>query len=126
MNKLGLGESAEDYLEAILMLKEKNGQVRSIDIADLLEVTKPSVSNAVKRLREKGYIEMDASSFITLTDTGYEIARNVYERHQTITDLFVSLGVDREIAQEDACRIEHILSEQSYKALMTLKDKLDS
>lgn len=126
MNKLGLGESAEDYLEAILMLKEKNGQVRSIDIADLLEVTKPSVSNAVKRLREKGYIEMDASSFITLTDTGYEIARNVYERHQTITDLFVSLGVDREVAQEDACRIEHILSEQSYKALMTLKDKLDS
>lgn len=126
MNKLGLGESAEDYLEAILMLKEKNGQVRSIDIADLLEVTKPSVSNAVKRLREKGYIEMDASSFITLTDTGYEIARNVYERHQTITDLFVSLGVDREVAQEDACRIEHILSEQSYKALMTLKDKIDS
>ena len=126
MNKLGLGESAEDYLEAILMLKEKNGQVRSIDIADLLEVTKPSVSNAVKRLREKGYIEMDSSSFITLTDTGYEIARNVYERHQTITDLFVSLGVDREVAQEDACRIEHILSEQSYKALMTLKDKLDS
>ena len=121
-----LRKSAEDYLEAILMLKEKNGQVRSIDIADLLEVTKPSVSNAVKRLREKGYIEMDASSFITLTDTGYEIARNVYERHQTITDLFVSLGVDREIAQEDACRIEHILSEQSYKALMTLKDKLDS
>lgn len=126
MNKLGLGESAEDYLEAILMLKEKNGQVRSIDIADLLEVTKPSVSNAVKRLREKGYIEMDSSSFITLTDTGYEIARNVYERHQTITDLFVSLGVDREVAQEDACRIEHILSEQSYKALMTLKDKIDS
>ena len=126
MNKLGLGESAEDYLEAILMLKEKNGQVRSIDIADMLEVTKPSVSNAVKRLREKGYIEMDSSSYITLTDTGYKIARNVYERHQTITELFVSLGVEREVAQEDACRIEHILSEQSYKALMTLKDKLDS
>lgn len=126
MNKLGLGESAEDYLEAILMLKEKNGQVRSIDIADMLEVTKPSVSNAVKRLREKGYIEMDSSSYITLTDTGYKIARNVYKRHQTITELFVSLGVEREVAQEDACRIEHILSEQSYKALMTLKDKLDS
>lgn len=125
MNKEGLGESAEDYLEAMLMLKEKNGYIRSIDIADLLGVTKPSVSNAVKRLREKGYIEMDNSSFITLTKTGDEVAKSVYERHKTITDFFVSLGVDRAVAAADACRIEHILSEETYSALMKLKDKMN-
>ena len=125
MNKEGLGESAEDYLEAMLMLKEKNGYIRSIDIADLLGVTKPSVSNAVKRLREKGYIEMDNSSFITLTKTGDEGAKSVYERHKTITDFFVSLGVDRAVAAADACRIEHILSEETYSALMKLKDKMN-
>ena len=124
MNKEGLGESAEDYLEAMLMLKEKNGYVRSIDVASLLNVTKPSVSNAVKRLREQGYIEMDNSNFITLTESGDKIARSVYERHKSITDFFVSIGVDRAVAAADACRLEHILSEETYTALMNLKDKL--
>lgn len=124
MNKEGLGESAEDYLEAMLMLKEKNGYVRSIDVASLLNVTKPSVSNAVKRLREQGYIETDHSNFITLTESGDKIARSVYERHKSITDFFVSIGVDRAVAAADACRLEHILSEETYSALMNLKDKL--
>ncbi len=124
MNKEGLGESAEDYLEAMLMLKEKNGYVRSIDVASLLNVTKPSVSNAVKRLREQGYIETDHSNFITLTESGDKIARSVYERHKSITDFFVSIGVDRAVAAADACRLEHILSEETYTALMNLKDKL--
>lgn len=124
MNKEGLGESGEDYLEAMLMLKEKNGYVRSIDVASLLNVTKPSVSNAVKRLREQGYIEMDNSNFITLTESGDKIARSVYERHKSITDFFVSIGVDRAVAAADACRLEHILSEETYTALMNLKDKL--
>ncbi len=124
MNKEGLGESAEDYLEAMLMLKEKNGYVRSIDVASLLNVTKPSVSNAVKRLREQGYIETDNSNFISLTESGDKIARSVYERHKSITDFFVSIGVDRAVAAADACRLEHILSEETYKALMNLKDKL--
>ena len=124
MNKEGLGESAEDYLEAMLMLKEKNGYVRSIDVASLLNVTKPSVSNAVKRLREQGYIETDNSNFISLTESGDKIARSVYERHKSITDFFVSIGVDRAVAAADACRLEHILSEETYSALMNLKDKL--
>ena len=124
MNKEGLGESAEDYLEAMLMLKEKNGYVRSIDVASLLNVTKPSVSNAVKRLREQGYIETDQSTFLTLTESGDKIARSVYERHKSITDFFVSIGVDRAVAAADACRLEHILSEETYTALMNLKDKL--
>lgn len=123
MNKIGLGESSEDYLEAMLLLKEKNGYIRSVDIAEHLGVTKPSVSNAIKRLKEKGYIEMNSSSFISLTETGKAIAQKVYERHTTLTNLFVSLGVDEVTASEDACRVEHVISDKTYDALKNIGKK---
>lgn len=123
MNKIGLGESSEDYLEAMLLLKEKNGYIRSVDIAEHLGVTKPSVSNAIKRLKEKGYIEMNSSSFISLTETGKAIAQKVYERHTTLTNLFVSLGVDEVTASEDACRVEHVISDKTYDALKSIGKK---
>ena len=123
MNKIGLGESSEDYLEAMLLLKEKNGYIRSVDIAEHLGVTKPSVSNAIKRLKDKGYIEMNSSSFISLTETGKAIAQKVYERHTTLTNLFVSLGVDEVTASEDACRVEHVISDKTYDALKNIGKK---
>ena len=123
MNKIGLGESSEDYLEAMLRLKEKNGYIRSVDIAEHLGLTKPSVSNAIKRLKEKGYIEMNSSSFISLTETGKAIAQKVYERHTTLTNLFVSLGVDEVTASEDACRVEHVISDKTYDALKSIGKK---
>lgn len=110
-------ESAENYLETILILSKRQGQVRSIDIAAELNFSKPSVSVAMKNLRQKEYITVDSGGHITLTETGLEIAESVFERHQTITDFFVALGVDPETAAEDACRMEHIISEESFDAL---------
>ena len=110
-------ESSEDYLEAMLMMKEQHGYIRSIDIAAELGVTKPSVSYATKRLRENGYITMDKEGLITLTDKGMEVANRIYERHKTLTHYFISLGVDEETAREDACKVEHDLSEQTYEAI---------
>ena len=110
-------KSSEDYLEAMLMLKEKHGYVRSIDIANHLGVTKPSVSYATKRLRENGYIEMDADGHITLTEAGLNIARNMYERHKAITSFLVRIGVDKKVALEDACKIEHDISEETFRAI---------
>ena len=110
-------ESAENYLETILILQKRNGMVRSIDIASELEYTKPSVSIAMKHLRENGYIEMDAGGHITLLDAGLSIAEKMYERHTVITTFFKSLGVSPETAAEDACRIEHIISEESFEAI---------
>lgn len=110
-------ESSEDYLEAVLMLQEKNGQVRSIDIANELNFSKPSVSIAMKKLRENGYIEMDGSSLITLTDAGMEIAVRIYERHRILTRLLLALGVSEENARTDACRIEHDLSDESWQKI---------
>ena len=97
--------SAEDYLESILILQERHGQVRSIDIVNLLGYSKPSVSVAMKKLRESGYITMAADGLITLNESGLEIARKVYGRHKAITKLFVLLGVDPEQAAEDACKV---------------------
>ncbi len=114
---MNIRKSAEDYLEMMLMLKEKHGYIRSIDIADELGVKKPSVSYATKRLRENGYITMDSDSHITLTETGMEIAMRMYERHKTLTHLLIALGVDENVAREDACKIEHDLSEQSFRAI---------
>ena len=116
-NGKDIGKSAEDYLESMIILKEKNGYVRSIDIAGFLGVTKPSVSNAMKRLREEGYIEMDRSGLITVTDKGMEIADKIYTRHKILKDFFVSLGVDPDIAEEDACRIEHDISDETFNAI---------
>jgi DtxR family Mn-dependent transcriptional regulator len=110
-------KSAEDYLEMMLMLQEKHGYIRSIDIADELGVKKPSVSYATKRLKENGYITMDADSLIKLTESGMEIASRMYERHKLLTQFLVALGVDEETARTDACKIEHDLSEKSFKAI---------
>ena len=98
-------ESAENYLETILILKNKNGAVRSIDIANELGFSKPSVSVAMKNLRENGYIEVDSSGYITLLDSGRQIAEKIYERHTTLSKWLVSLGVDAKTAAEDACSI---------------------
>ena len=118
MDKRSLGKSSEDYLEAMLMLKEERGYVRSVDIAEQLGVSKPSVSIAVKKLKENGYLEMDHSGFITLTESGHKIAERIYTRHKTLTSFFEMLGVDPEIAQEDACLVEHDLSEETFSALL--------
>ncbi|MEE1356082.1 MAG: metal-dependent transcriptional regulator, partial [Clostridia bacterium] len=103
-------ESAENYLETILMLKKEKGEVRSIDIANELEFSKPSVSIAMKNLRENGYIETSKDGYITLTDKGADIAERMYERHVMITNWLVSIGVEPQTAASDACRIEHVLS----------------
>ena len=110
-------ESAEDYLEAILSLQERHGMVRSIDIANELHFSKPSVSVAMKKLRESGYVEMNRDGRITLLPPGEEVAARIYERHRLLTDFFVRLGVDPEVAAEDACRIEHVISEESFRAI---------
>ena len=110
-------ESSEDYLEAMLMMQQQHGYIRSIDIANELNVTKPSVSYATKRLRLNGYITMDKDGLITLTDSGMAIATRIYERHKTLTSFFMRLGVDEETAREDACKVEHDLSEKTYDAI---------
>ena len=114
---MNIYESAEDYLEQILMLLEKKGHARSIDFAVGLNVSKPSVSVAMKKLRENGYISMSSDNLISLTDKGYAIARRIYDRHQTLTRYLVQLGVPEEIAREDACKMEHDLSEESFAAI---------
>ncbi len=110
-------ESAEMYLETILILSKKNHQVRSIDIANELDYAKPSVSVAMKNLRENGYIEMDSDWHITLTEKGRAIAEAMYERHTLLSEWLVFLGVDKKIATEDACRIEHVISAESFEAI---------
>lgn len=110
-------ESAENYLETILMLSEKRPAVRSIDIAVEMDFTKPSVSVAMKKLRENGYILVDGDGFITLTESGKEIAERTYERHKFISEFLVKIGVDEETASNDACRIEHVISVQSFEKL---------
>ena len=114
---MNIYESGEDYLEQILMQMEKKGHARSTDIAAGLNVTKPSVSVAMKKLRENGYITMGADNMISLTDKGYAIARKIYDRHQALTKYLVQLGVPEKIAAEDACKIEHDLSEESFQAI---------
>ena len=110
-------KSSEDYLEAMLMMQERHGTIRSIDIAEELGVTKPSVSYATKRLRENGYILMDKDSLITLTDKGMEIAQRIYERHKLLTQFLLHIGVDEATAREDACKIEHDLSDATFEAI---------
>ena len=110
-------ESAEDYLEQILMLLEQKGYARSTDIAIGLNVSKPSVSIAMKKLRENKYITMAEDGMISLTDKGYSIARRIYDRHKMLTKYLVQLGVSEETAREDACKIEHDLSDESYSAI---------
>lgn len=115
--KMNIYKSGEDYLETILILSLRNGNVRSVDIANELGFKKSSVSVAMKNLRLNEYIKVDENGYITLTESGSEIARKIYERHTILTDFLSSLGVDKDIAAEDACKIEHDLSNESFEAL---------
>lgn len=110
-------ESAENYLETILILKRKNGNVRSIDIANELEVTKPSVSVAMKSFREEGYITVDENGGIELTEKGMEIANRVYEKHEIIAKALMAIGVSEKTAYEDSCKIEHDISNETFEKL---------
>ena len=115
---MNIHKSAEDYLEMILRLSEEKGYVRSVDIASGLGVSKPSVSVAMKHLREDGYITMDKDNYIALTDAGMEIARRIYDRHKALTEILVRIGVDPVTAQEDACKVEHDISTETYDAII--------
>ena len=110
-------ESGEDYLETILILRQKQGAVRSIDIVHEMELSKPSVSRAMGILREGGFITVDGGGYITLTEAGQEVAETIYERHRFFTDWLISLGVDPALAAEDACKIEHDISAESFSKL---------
>ena len=116
-------KASEDYLESMLMMQEKYGYIRSIDVAAHLGVTKPSVSYATKKLRENGYITMDRDGLITLTDSGLSVARTMLQRHHTITAFLMELGVEKEIAEQDACKIEHDISPQTFDAIRAHAEK---
>lgn len=109
--------ASEDYLEAMLMMQNKHGYIRSIDVAEKLGVTKPSVTYATKRLRENGYITMDRDGLITLTESGMAIAAQMLDRHNTLTGFLMAIGVDAETAEADACKMEHDISQQTYLAI---------
>ena len=113
-------ESAENYLETILLLEKNNGFVRSIDIATELGFSKPSVSVAMKNLRENGYIETDTAGHIVLLSKGREVAEKMYERHMLITKWLISIGVPEDIAADDACKVEHVISEETFVAIKGL------
>lgn len=117
---MNIHRSSEDYLEAMLMMKEKHGYIRSLDVAEQLHVTKPSVSYATRRLKEGGYITMDDDSLITLTDAGMAIAEKMYTRHKTLTEFLIRIGVEESIAREDACKIEHDISAETFAAICKL------
>ena len=109
--------ASEDYLESMLMMKLKHGYIRSIDVAEHLGVTKPSVTYATRRLKESGHITMDKDGLITLTETGMAVAAKMLDRHKTLTAFLIALGVDEKTAEEDACKIEHDISQQTYDAI---------
>ena len=109
--------SGEDYLEAVLVLQQKQGMVRSVDVARHLEVTKPSVCNAVATLRDGGFLTMDSDYFLHLTDVGREVAEQIYEKHCFFTERLIAVGVDPETAEREACRMEHVISDESFERL---------
>ena len=121
---MNIHKSAEDYLEMVLRLGEEKGYVRSVDIASGLAVSKPSVSVAMKRLREDGYISMDKDNYITLTDRGMEIARRIYDRHKALTQILLRIGVSPETAAEDACKVEHDISTETYDAIVRQLERI--
>lgn len=114
---MNLHKSGEDYLEAILVLEQKNGLVRSLDVAEHMGVSKPSISNAVRLLREGGFLTMDETKHLELTELGREVAERIYERHILLTRGLIAIGVDPVVAEQDACRIEHDISRQSFDKL---------
>ena len=107
-------ESAEDYLETILILREKNGNVRSIDIVNKMNYAKPSISIAMKKLKSEDLVEMDLNGYITLTPRGEEIAKRIYSRHKLLEKCLIAIGVDPDTAEEEACRIEHVIDDDTY------------
>ena len=118
--------SGEDYLEAVLVLKQEKGMVRSIDLARHMGFSKPSISHAVGVLRDGGFLTMDKDGFLHLTDIGREVAEKIYERHLFFTEQLIAAGVDRETAEQDACRIEHAISETSFEKLKEQAKQADS
>lgn len=123
---MNIFESSEDYLERILMLKEKNGSVRAIDIANDMNFSKASVSIALKKLKERELVVVDeATGNISLTDEGLKIANSVYKRHKVLSELFVKIGVSQDVALEDACRVEHDISEETFQRLLEVLDKFN-
>ena len=113
---MSIHESGEMYLETIHVLQKKNSVVRSVDIAEYMGYSKPSISRAVGLLKKQNYITVDSNGYISLTDAGLSVANKIYERHTVLSNLLVALGVDQEIAAEDACRLEHAMSDQSFEA----------
>ncbi len=118
-----LHESEENYLEAIYLLNKEKGYVRAIDIANYLDYSKPSVSVAIKNLKEKDYIVLDDNSMISLTPLGLDKAESVYERHEVLSNILISIGVSKEQAINDACRIEHIISQETFDKIKTYFNK---
>ena len=118
-----LHESGEDYLETILILRHKQGEVRSIDVVHEMELSKPSVSRAMGILREGGFININGGGYITLTEAGQQVAETIYERHRFFTERLVSLGVSEETAAEDACRLEHDISAESFAKIKEFIEK---
>lgn len=121
---MNIHESGEMYLETIHVLLQKNGSVRSIDVSEHMGYSKPSVSRAVGLLKSGGYILVDKDGYITLTDTGLEVAEKIYERHTVLSNLLIALGVREETALEDACRLEHAISDESFEAIKRHIEKL--
>ena len=114
---MSIHASGEDYLEAVLVLEKEKGMVRSVDVARHMEVSKPSVSHAVTTLKEDGFLTMDDDFFLHLTDLGREVAEQTYEKHRFFTDLLTEAGVDPALAERDACRMEHVISQESFEHL---------
>lgn len=117
MEKKAIHESGEMYLETVYILSQRSSNVRSIDVGEYMGYSKPSVSRAVGLLKKEGYIKVDGQGSITLTETGEELARRIYERHTLLTQLFINIGVDEKTAAEDACRIEHYISDDTFAAI---------
>ena len=114
--------SGEDYLEAVLVLQKERGMVRSVDVARHMDVSKPSVSHAVATLKNGGFLTMDDGFFLHLTNIGREVAEQIYEKHRFFTERLIAAGVDSEIAEADACRIEHVISEESFRRLKAVAE----
>lgn len=123
---MDIHESSENYLETILILQNRTGTVRSVDIAKEMNFTKPSISRAMQRLRKSGHIVVDSNGEITLTDTGREIATRIYERHCLLTNYLILLGVNEDVAASDACRIEHVISKESFARIKEHAQKIRS
>ena len=121
---MNIQESGEMYLETIHVLSKKSGAVRAIDVGEYMGYSKPSVSRAMSILKSGGYINVDKNGFITLTDSGLDVANKIYERHTLITDFLVRIGVSPDIATEDACKIEHHISEESFEAIKNYLEKM--